>query len=51
MVGKKSCFQDGFELKWCVLELPRGSLARYCMARIQNCSPRVRNYVGFDIIA
>ena len=29
---EKGCFWDGFGSKWRVLELPRSSLARYCMA-------------------
>ena len=29
---EKGCFWDGFGSKWRVLELPRSSLTRYCMA-------------------
>ena len=28
---ENGCFWDGFGSKWCVLELPRSSLARYCV--------------------
>ena len=33
--GEKGLFRDGFRSKWCVLELPRGSLARYYVAGLQ----------------
>ena len=32
MAGGKGLFRDGFGSKWCVLELPRSSLVRSCVA-------------------
>ena len=53
---EKGCFRYGFGSKWRVLELLRSSLACYCvvamlLAGLRNCSPRVRNCVGFGVIA
>ena len=35
MAGEKGLFRDGLGSKWRVLELARGSLARYCVAGLE----------------
>ena len=35
VTGGKGQFRDDFGSKWHVLELPRSSLARYCVARLE----------------
>ena len=53
----KGCFGMVSDQNWHVPELPRSSLARSCVEPMllrgwaQNCSPRVRNCVGFHGIA
>ena len=35
VTGGKGLFRDGFRSKWHVLELPRSSLARYCVVGLK----------------